>query len=246
MPEGIYVRSEAILNRLRELSKQYGFKRGNSFGGKKGRKLKNYSREQRQANGRKYLAQKGQYVGWKNRFYKHGLKGQSLYNVWKSIRQRCNNPRDHSFKNYGAIGIKIWEPWKDPACFVFGILALLGPRPDGYSLDRINPWDGYFPWNVRWANRLTQKHNTREKVPNYASQSGDHWSAIYPVLAIRLTRCTIPKPDPTADRAKNPSQAQNGQVKEKFCAIVLPDPARVLLRYLFVGPRKLKRRGLHE
>jgi hypothetical protein len=37
--------------------------------------------------------------------------------------------------------------------------ALLGPRPEGCTLDRIDPLGHYEPGNVRWANREQQTAN---------------------------------------------------------------------------------------
>jgi hypothetical protein len=38
----------------------------------------------------------------------------------------------------------------------------LGPRPEGKSLDRINPWGHYEPGNVRWATHKEQCNNRRK------------------------------------------------------------------------------------
>jgi hypothetical protein len=40
----------------------------------------------------------------------------------------------------------------------------LGPRPDGSSLDRINPNGNYEPGNVRWATILEQNRNKRNNI----------------------------------------------------------------------------------
>ncbi len=39
----------------------------------------------------------------------------------------------------------------------------LGPRPEGKTLDRINPWGNYEPGNVRWATHAEQCNNRRKK-----------------------------------------------------------------------------------
>lgn len=37
---------------------------------------------------------------------------ERLYRIWNGIKQRCLNPKNPSFKNYGARGIVICEEWK--------------------------------------------------------------------------------------------------------------------------------------
>jgi hypothetical protein len=88
--------------------------------------------------------------------------------------ERCYNPKATSYPRYGAKGIKMWEPWHDARAFIQGIEALLGPRPIGHTVDRINPHDGYYEWNVRWVDASNQRTNSRRMVSDYAVQSGEH------------------------------------------------------------------------
>lgn len=80
-----------------------------------------------------------------------------LYRLWKDMRQRCNNPNNQEFHNYGGRGIKICPEWDD-----FWIFKMdMGPRPQGYRLDRKNNDLGYSKENCRWATPREQALNTR-------------------------------------------------------------------------------------
>ena len=80
------------------------------------------------------------------------------YQIWCTMRQRCNNPRDSSFKYYGGRGIRVCERWNDFRNF----LADMGPRPPGLTLDRINNDGDYEPSNCRWATVKEQMNNKRQ------------------------------------------------------------------------------------
>lgn len=79
------------------------------------------------------------------------------YQSWSAMRGRVLNPNNPSFPLYGGRGIKICPQWDSYAQF----LADMGPRPRGYSLDRIDPDGDYDPENCRWASASTQSRNTR-------------------------------------------------------------------------------------
>lgn len=42
---------------------------------------------------------------------KHGLTRHPLYKIWHSIKERCRNKNDGSYKNYGAKGITMCDEW---------------------------------------------------------------------------------------------------------------------------------------
>lgn len=52
--------------------------------------------------------------------YKHGLKDHPIYNVWKSMRQRCNNYNNENYQRYGGRGIRVDSKWDDPVIFLTG------------------------------------------------------------------------------------------------------------------------------
>ena len=70
----------------------------------------------------------------------------------------------------------------------------MGPRPDGYSLDRIDNDGDYTPENCRWADRRTQQRNQRRAV--YVEIEGRKYRAI------ELAERAGVKPDTIVDRAK--------------------------------------------
>jgi len=104
--------------------------------------------------------------GSNNHKYRHGYscKGQGgngkvhpLYQIWASMLQRCNNPNNPAYHNYGGRGIKVCERWYDFNNF----LADVGERPHpDRSLDRYPNNDGHYePGNVRWATAEQQRNN---------------------------------------------------------------------------------------
>lgn len=78
-----------------------------------------------------------------------------LYNMWTQMRNRCNNPKHKSFPSYGAKGIKVCERWNSFQNFIQD----MGERPEGYTLDRKDPEQGYHPDNCRWVTLEVQLRN---------------------------------------------------------------------------------------
>ena len=95
-----------------------------------------------------------------------------LYNVWQSMRGRCLNPNYRQWNDYGGRGIKICSRWDDFHAFVED----MGPRPEGYSIDRIDNDADYSPGNCRWASRKQQQRNQRRAV--YVEIEGKRYRAI--------------------------------------------------------------------
>lgn len=90
------------------------------------------------------------------------LRGTKLYNVWKEMRQRCNNPKHKHYKRYGDRGIKVCKEWDDPEAFYNW--AVNNGYKEGLTLDRINNDKGYSPDNCRWA---TIKEQCKNRSSNH-------------------------------------------------------------------------------
>lgn len=78
-----------------------------------------------------------------------------VYRCWIDIIQRCENPNNKFYKDYGGRGIKVCKRWRND--FV-AFLADVGEPPVGKSIDRYpNNNGGYKPSNVRWGYARTTK-----------------------------------------------------------------------------------------
>lgn len=115
--------------------------------------------------------------------HRHGLRYHALYGTWSNMMSRCYNPNVPSYRDYGARGITVWAPWRNPERFITDIEFLIGPRPAGMSLDRIDNDGNYAPENVRWATRAAQLRNSRRHI------DGDRRGALYVSWWRLMHRC---------------------------------------------------------
>jgi hypothetical protein len=98
----------------------------------------------------------------------HGMYKTREYSIWQSMKDRCYNPNNISFKNYGAKGIFVCERWINSFA---NFLSDMG-ESKGLSIDRINVYGNYEPSNCRWATPVTQARNrTNNKIYSYLGET---------------------------------------------------------------------------
>jgi hypothetical protein len=81
--------------------------------------------------------------------------------MWKNMRNRCNDPNNKQYKDYGGRGIKVCERWDNFGVLMNDILTSIGERPLGLTIDRINNDGNYEPGNVKWSTWIEQAANRR-------------------------------------------------------------------------------------
>lgn len=108
----------------------------------------------------------------------HGHSYSGTYSSYNAMKQRCTNPNNRAFHNYGGRGIRVCERWLNS---FDDFLADMGTRPDGeYEIDRIDNSKDYEPGNCRWVTRSAQSRNnrrTRMLTHGGRTQCMSDWSA---------------------------------------------------------------------
>ena len=96
------------------------------------------------------------------------------------MKRRCLDPKRPDFRYYGARGVQVCPRWLGRDGFR-NFLEDMGVRPDGHSLDRIDPDGHYEPENCRWSTYLVQTHNRRQGWDEDAyGPPPDDWDKIPP------------------------------------------------------------------
>lgn len=93
----------------------------------------------------------------------HGLSRSPEFSAWTAMKQRCNNPKDKRFADYGGRGITVCERWGSS---FEAFLEDMGKRPSKHhTLERDDNELGYNQENCVWATKGQQNRNKRNNRP---------------------------------------------------------------------------------
>jgi hypothetical protein len=110
----------------------------------------------------------------------HGLSDHPLYFIWFQMIDRCENPDNKSYKNYGGRGVSVCERWRRS---FEDFVADMGPCPPGLTLERKNNNGNYEKDNCCWDTRRQQAINKR-KSPTWGireTPSGKYIVEVKPI-----------------------------------------------------------------
>ena len=79
------------------------------------------------------------------------------YRSWKHMIDRCYNEKFNGFEYYGGKGIGVCGRWFD----FKNVLADMGERPLGMTLDRLDSKNDYGPNNCKWSTSKEQNRHAR-------------------------------------------------------------------------------------
>ena len=99
------------------------------------------------------------YINIDHNNIKHGETNTKLYQVWRDMKNRCNNPKNKRYKDYGGRGITICPEWTE-SYIVFRDWVLNNGYAERLQINRINNNGNYEPSN---CNFITAKENMQNR-----------------------------------------------------------------------------------
>ncbi len=113
---------------------------------------------------------------------------KSEYISWQAMKQRCNNPKSKSYKNYGGNGVTYDPKLEDFEVF----MSIIGPKSKPtnlYTIDRIDGSKGYEIDNIKWSTKKEQAQNmksNRRVTYNNETKILIEWARLYNINVFTL------------------------------------------------------------
>lgn len=122
----------------------------------------------------------------------HGLTNHKLFTVWWNMKQRCYDPKQTNYKNYGGRGVKVCDEWISDFK-AFYDWAINNGWKYGLHIDKDIIGDGklYSPDTCCF---VTRKENNNRKRSNVIyngkrqslSELSKEYKIHYPLLILRI------------------------------------------------------------
>ena len=106
-----------------------------------------------------------------------------LRRIYQAMINRCYNPNQISFHNYGGRGIKVCLSWKSNRNLFFE-WALNNGYKENLTIDRIDNNGDYSPQNCKWTSLKEQARNRRSTALyflNGETKPLAEWAEIYQI-----------------------------------------------------------------
>lgn len=93
----------------------------------------------------------------------HGDYKTRLYRIWKAMKNRCLNPNNKRYNDYGGRGITVCTEWtdKDNGFINFRYWAIQNGYKEELQIDRIDNNGNYSSDNCRWVTHQENSQNKR-------------------------------------------------------------------------------------
>ena len=129
----------------------------------------------------------------------YGYSHTRIDHIYKSMIDRCENPKNYGYHKYGGRGIRVCEEWKANKLAFFE-WAFANGYAENLTIDRKDNSKGYSPENCRWITYQEQNNNRRSnhfETIDEVTRTIAEWSRISGInpgtISTRLKKGWLPK-----------------------------------------------------